>query len=86
MVDVRDRGTIVCENRQLRREKESLAKEKKLAERREMLAERREEELVEKNESLAKEKKLTERREKGERLLRVGYAINQGGQERVSVV
>ena len=58
VIDGRDRGRIVCENRQLRREKESLVKEKKMA----------------------------ERREKRERLLRVGYAINQGGQERVSVV
>ena len=63
MIDGPDRRTLVCENRQLRREKQ---------------------ELVEKNVSLAREKKLAERREKGERLLRIGYAINQGGGERVS--
>ena len=68
--DGRDR--IIGENRQLRKEKA---------------------ELMENNESLAKEKKVAEisarenkLAEKGERLLRIGYAINQGGGERVSVM
>ena len=71
-VDGRDRRTIVCEIRQLRRDKR---------------------ELVEKNDSLTKEKKelaeekkVTERREKGERLLRIGYQMKEGGGERVSAM
>ena len=72
VVDDRDRRTIIRENRQLKREKE---------------------EVVQKNGSLAKRVKvaemkevLAERIEKGERLLRLGYAIDKGGGERVSVM
>ena len=40
------------------------------------------EELVEKNDSLMKEKKKL----KGDRLLRIGYEMKEGGGERVSVM
>ena len=43
---------------------------------------REKEELVEKNRSLTKEKKDL----KGDRLLRIGYEMKEGGGERVSVM
>ena len=43
---------------------------------------REKEELVEKNDSLMKEKKKL----KGDRLLRIGYEMKEGGGERVSVM
>ena len=36
------------------------------------------------NKYLAKEKEEAERREKGERLLNVGYAVKEGGAEKMS--
>ena len=65
MIDGQDRRTMVCEIRQLRREKD---------------------EVVEENKSLAKRVKVAERMEKGERLLRIGYEMKEGGGERVSVM
>ena len=91
VLDVGDEDVIDCpdirtEIRQLRREK------KELVEKNNSLTERNGE-LVVKTESLAKEKKVAEnkevlavQREKGERLLRLGYAIDKGGGERVSVM
>ena len=43
---------------------------------------REKEELVEKNDSLMKEKKKL----KGDRLLRIGYEMKEGGGQRVSVM
>ena len=75
MIDGRDRRTIIREIRQLKRDKE---------------------EVVEKNDSLMKEngklvvkndRLMKEKQElKGDRLLRIGYEMKEGGGERVSVM
>ena len=75
VMDVRDRRTIVLENRQLRREKEELV------EKNDGLMEENGK-LVVKNDSLTTEKKYL----RGERLWRLGYQMKEGGGERVSVM
>ena len=71
VIDCPDRRTTVCEKcSQLRREK------KKLAEKNDSLT-KETGKLVVKNDRLTKELK-------GERLLRLGYAIDKGGGEKVS--
>ena len=78
MIDGRDRRRIVRivrEIRQLKRDKEELVEKN-----RSLMKENGK--LVVKNRSLTKEKKEL----KGDRLLRIGYEMKEGGGERVSVV
>ena len=72
MIDGRDRRMIVCENRQLKRGKEQVVEENKT--------------FAEKLKAAKRKEALTEIREKGEKLLRIGYALDKGGGERVSVM
>ena len=75
MIDGRDRRTIVREIRQLKSDREELVEKNDS-----LMKENGK--LVVKNDSLMKEKQEL----KGDRLLRIGYEMKEGGGERVSVM